>query len=835
MILLNPVEQNINKVTLVNSNLFAAPTTQYPHQHHIHVIMKNGGTGISSFTLDGASVPASSWKIHPADPGYSYLYLTNVSQGYHKLASDSGFNALAYGYANAESYGYSAGANVKDLYQFASIQNQYGTVNFPATCRNSPFYFSMTFPYQPAQIKWQFNGIFTDVTDNTPVFDSTWTVNGKQLYRYKLPTPYSLPNVGTYPIKVLAQNPTSDGCSGEQEINYDLQVFERPSADFSAVTNGCVSDSVHFLDNSNTNGRPAVSWSWDFADSSSSLRNPAHLFSKAGTFNVKFSVITDIGCLSDTASKTVTLAQTPVAKFGVSYPYCMGKDITFMDSSSSVSSNIVKWYWDFGDGAPSVTLTTNAAQMRNYANAGIYNVTLKTETATGCQSSVFTKAIPVSMIPVVGFRMPDNCLTDPFSLFTDTSSIGDGTQSQFTYAWDFGDANANAANPNTSTLKNPRHKFTAVGAYNVSLTVTSGSGCATSATQPFFVNGAVPQSLFSVNGGNEHCSNETITLTSNSTVDVGRIVKLEIQWDYLNNPTAVETFTYPVAGSSYPHTYSEFFTPTTKNYMIRVVVYSGDNCSSSAVQSVVLKATPQIQFDSLPSVCSDWAPFQITQARLLNGLQGVGSFSGPGVTVSGIFNPRIPGTSILRYTYTGSNGCTNYKEQTLKVFPVPVVNAGPDRFVLEGGTIELLGSVSGNGVSYSWTPATGLNNPASLQPITNTTTDITYTLKAGTVDGCSATDEVFVKVLKTPAIPNTFSPNSDGINDRWEIKYLESYPGATVEIYNRYGQLVFQSFGYSKPWDGTYKGNPLPAGTYYYIINPKNGRKQMAGFVDIIR
>ena len=84
-------------------------------------------------------------------------------------------------------------------------------------------------------------------------------------------------------------------------------------------------------------------------------------------------------------------------------------------------------------------------------------------------------------------------------------------------------------------------------------------------------------------------------------------------------------------------------------------------------------------------------------------------------------------------------------------------------------------------------------------------------------------------------IPNTFSPNGDGIHDKWEISFLDSYPGATVEIYNRYGQIVFQSTGYKTPWDGTMKGNPLPAGTYYFIINPKNGRKQITGFVDIIR
>ncbi len=108
---------------------------------------------------------------------------------------------------------------MKDLYQFVSIQNKYATVNFPATCRNAPFYFSMTFPYQPLAIKWVFSGLFPDVSINNPVPDSTWFVNGKQLFLYKLPNPYTVTNKGSFPIKVLAQNPTSDGCSGEQEID----------------------------------------------------------------------------------------------------------------------------------------------------------------------------------------------------------------------------------------------------------------------------------------------------------------------------------------------------------------------------------------------------------------------------------------------------------------------------------------------------------------------------------------------------------------------------------------------------------------------------------------
>jgi gliding motility-associated-like protein len=90
-------------------------------------------------------------------------------------------------------------------------------------------------------------------------------------------------------------------------------------------------------------------------------------------------------------------------------------------------------------------------------------------------------------------------------------------------------------------------------------------------------------------------------------------------------------------------------------------------------------------------------------------------------------------------------------------------------------------------------------------------------------------------VYKKVVVPNAFSPNGDGINDVWQIKYLETYPGVTVEIYNRYGQILFRSVGYAKPWDGKYKGQNVPTGTYYYIIDPKNGRKKMTGFVDVLR
>jgi gliding motility-associated-like protein len=84
-------------------------------------------------------------------------------------------------------------------------------------------------------------------------------------------------------------------------------------------------------------------------------------------------------------------------------------------------------------------------------------------------------------------------------------------------------------------------------------------------------------------------------------------------------------------------------------------------------------------------------------------------------------------------------------------------------------------------------------------------------------------------------IPNAFTPNGDGINDKWAIKYIENYPKCTVDIFHRWGGKVFSSVGYGVHWDGRSKGTDLPAGTYYYIINLKNGLSSMSGWVAIIR
>lgn len=824
MIYLNPVEQTISNVTL-NSMQPAASTNI--NEHHLNVVLKNVPALINSFKVDGLA--AGPFSVLASNPSYAYAQLT-VNKGTHTLTCDSGFNAISYGFGNAESYGYSAGTNLKDLYQFVSIQNQYAVVTFPAGCKNSPFEFSMTFPYQPVKIKWFFKGLFTDTTLLNPVFDSTWVLNGRTLYRYTLNRPYIINNIGTFPITLVADNQTADGCSGEQEINYDLQIFEKPKAAFTISQTGCINDPINLLDTSNGSGRQLIRWQWNFGDGTQSmLKNPSHTYSKPGSYPIAFSSINDIGCLSDTAVKTVLFTEQPVAKFIIDGAACAKTAVKFSDKSTPAGG--VKWNWDFGDG----TSTSQQNPSHSYVNVGSYNVKLSIQTTTGCKDSIF-QIVKVNYLPNPKFLLPAICLDDPFAAFTDSTTITDNSGGQFIYNWNFGDVNANVSNPNTSSLKNPSHKYTVVGNYDVYLQVTSKDGCSADTTEKFTVNGAVPKADFELQSAGNLCSNKNVVLVDRSTVDFGKITRLEIYWDYTNDPTTKTVDDSPGPGKLYTHKYADFGSPLTKNFQVMYVAYSGISCLHQKTATITIQASPVVKFAALPAVCQEVTALQVAAPKEAYGLTGTGIFSGSGISGSGTFNPTVAGAGqkLIRYTFTASNGCSSQDEATIQVDPTPLADAGPDRVVLEGGSVTIAAKASAN-CKYLWSPAVAIDNINILTPKVSPVSETKYQLRVESTAGCVAADEVLVTVLKNIEVPNVFSPNGDGINDTWKISYLASYPGASVEVYNRYGQLVFRSIGYSKEWNGEYNGSVLPMGTYYWIIDPKNGRPRMNGSVTLIR
>lgn len=196
-------------------------------------------------------------------------------------------------------------------------------------------------------------------------------------------------------------------------------------------------------------------------------------------------------------------------------------------------------------------------------------------------------------------------------------------------------------------------------------------------------------------------------------------------------------------------------------------------------------------------------------------------------------------------------GCISTKVQA-DVFirpPAIPIYAGEDIAIILGESVQLnailkAGNSMANAIEttnskinprFEWSPKDHLDNPYSPNPIASPTENMIYTVTALVEDGCEITDEVKITVRKELKIPNGFTPNSDGVNDTWEIGNIAFQPDAKVEIFDRWGSKVFESEGYNNSWDGTSNGQALPTHTYFYVISAENGKLRWAGAVNLVR
>lgn len=171
----------------------------------------------------------------------------------------------------------------------------------------------------------------------------------------------------------------------------------------------------------------------------------------------------------------------------------------------------------------------------------------------------------------------------------------------------------------------------------------------------------------------------------------------------------------------------------------------------------------------------------------------------------------------------------------VNVRPKPQVNGGPDRIIIKGGSVQLSATATGENIIHTWLPPDGLSDVTVLDPVASPASDTYYTLRATSAYGCVSEDYVMVKVVAGIFVPTAFTPNNDGRNDYWRIPYLDPLQGATVSVFNRYGQLVYQAAGTAVSWDGTFKGIPQNTGTYVYLIQFKDGTPDMKGTFTLFR
>ncbi|TCC89148.1 PKD domain-containing protein [Pedobacter frigiditerrae] len=827
MVLLNPTEFNIKNITVFSSSNQAIQTK------YVNIFMKTAKT--STFKLNGNLPDNGIWQPVPGDANYSYIQI-QVFEESLTLTADDGFNAIAYGFGNAESYAYSAGTSLAST-QFLLLLNKTTGEENASACIGQPADFKLTLPYQLLKLVWKFSDGTPDYIDNAPIGVQS-TVNGQTLYTYTAPVNKAFAVVGRTQISATATIPPNGGTcfpTSEIELIFNFDVDPLPKAVFTKVTSGCADKEIAFKDvsSSQVTGKIITKWLWDFGDGKTSTeQNPKHTYAASGNFTVTLSVGAENGCLSDVATEDILINPKVTSLFVVNQNSCIDTDISFINQSTiAAPGTIVKWTWDMGDGKAPIQGDGTPFNYK-YAAPGKYTVTLVAESDKGCISKPFSLDVNITTLPIADFIIPDVCLADAQAVFVNSSTDYDGTiPTGLTYLWNFGDVASGALN--TSTERDGKHKYNAPGNYTVTLIITNVNGCAKTLSLPFTVNGSFPKADFETLNANNLCSNQLFTLKNISTVDFGNITK--VQW-YIDGVKYGDDDLDPTVGKLYDFIYPQFTAPLTKTLKVRMVVYSGGTCSNEIIHDVILLASPVVKFDALEAVCLNGGVVQFTGAET-GGLLGSYEYTGKGVSTTGLFNPIIAGIGVhdITYTFTASNGCTNAQTQTIEVYPVPTVDAGADFYLLAGGQKQISATARGNGLSYKWTPSIGLSADDVLSPIANPEQDTKYTLTVTSSQGCYMTDDVYVYVLQSVNAPNSFTPNGDGVNDVWNVKYLDTYPNANVEIYNRNGERVYFSKGYAVPFDGNYNNKPLPIGTYYYIINPNSGRKSITGNLTIIR
>ena len=326
------------------------------------------------------------------------------------------------------------------------------------------------------------------------------------------------------------------------------------------------------------------------------------------------------------------------------------------------------------------------------------------------------------------------------------------------------------------------------------------------------------------------CRGDAVNFNGSST-PIGTAPINNFQWQ-LGNGSFInqqQTFNYQYAD--------------TGNYVVKFWVTDMLGCTSDTATQTIAVNKKVVGGFTLPSNLCNNFPLLLTNTSSqyntsINSLKYF--FSNGDSLVNNNPNPppyffTVAGSYNIKQIVTSNDGCKDSIIKNMVIWDTPLVDAGTDKAIQLGNQVVLNASVTGSGYSFLWQPATALNDTSLLQPTASPTKEITYLLTVTDSHGCQASDSVNVQILKTLTVPNAFSPNGDGINDTWDIPNLSAYNNVRVWVYNRAGQLVFSSYGYSTPWNGKRNGKSLSVGTYYYIIQSLGEIKPYTGSVTILK
>lgn len=632
------------------------------------------------------------------------------------------------------------------------------------------------------------------------------------------PEVYNL--AGDYTVKLVVK--AGDFCVSDT-VKKIVTVYGAPKVDITYPAGCLPKDGIVTFTNNSTasNGQTITSHLWNFGDAdatadnpnTASIASPSHKYSKYGEYAIRYQAESSNGCKTDTTIKA-TFNLAPTFNYTSLAPVCENAAAVSV-AKASVTNNVPYTGIYKGPGTTAEGMFTPSQ-----AGAGIHTIWFICTAASGCIDSV-KQTIQVYPTPRAAYSFTNNACVGDAVTFTSTATVSsDDVITK--WSWDLGD--------NSKTDKTTGaafdHPYAAYGNYKAVLIVTSNHNCVSKpdsqivAIQPLpLVDFMVPDTIC-LPGGAAVFTNKS-TIPSNGT--------LNYTWDF-GDGTGTSTVVNP------SHVYA-----AGGSYNVRLTAASAYGCRNAASKLAdKFSQRPVAAFTAAPQEICQGAEVKFTDASTATG-SAVSKWNwefGDGTT-STVKAPAKKYTQAGSFTAVllvrNAQGCASLTtSKSIKVHAQPVIDAGSSFMVKEGDQVQFTAS-SNAAYTYQWFPVTGLSSATALQPLLRVTQDMTYTLTATGEFNCTATDTMTVKILRDIAPPNAFTPNGDGVHDVWEIPYLSAYADAMVDVFNRYGQNVYHSKGYTIPWNGRMNGKDVPAGTYYYIINLGAGIKPLTGSVTIIR
>lgn len=719
--------------------------------------------------------------------------------------------------------------------------------------------FTGTPPIGCAPLNVTFTDQSTNVTGVSTV-NRTWTMGNAGTVSNNNPTTSYTFGVGNYDIKLVVTDVI--GCKDSLLKPVYIEA-RKPHAAFAANdTSACIGQGIIFSNNS-TSSTP-VNSEWSFGDNTSSTQGqPTHAYTQPGTYTVRL-IVTDASGCKDTMVRTSYISVTkPDAAFTMSdtQAICPPLIVNFTNASTAATS----YQWAFGDNNGSVV----PSPTNSYTTSGQFTVQLVATDVQGCKDTAYGQVKVLGYAGALSYSPLAGCAPLAVNFTANLTNVP-------TIIWDFSDGyTAPVSGSNTTT-----HHYETPGAYVPKLIISDGQGCLNSSLglDTIKVDGVIA----SFTTG-PVCISTPTAFQDNSTLFFSPASSW--QWTFANGQTSngpQPTYTYNSTGT-FPVTLvvtnaNGCKDTVTQNVTVNplpvvtasadTVICLGDQAQLSAGGGVSYSWSPAASLNNAGSATPIANP-QATTTYTVVGTDAKGcknadqvivglqtkttSDVGPDTAVcwgssvqlfaSGAHqyqwspaatvddpaaaSPFVNPTETTTYTVVAKEGSCQPDTNKVRVavHPKPNVNAGADQTVVAGGSV-MLNATGTNTNYYAWSPTETLSCETCSNPTATPLSTTAYVVIASNVYKCTDSDTVVVRIICDQSqvfVPNTFTPNGDGQNDRFYphgngIDRVKSF-----RVYNRWGQLVFEKANFqvndrSAGWDGMFNGQQAGADVYVYVM-----------------